>query len=239
MRNSICFRIFYFLKITDMSFFKNLYKKGEEKINELKVKYSDPVKEFANELAKLKSEHELIKKFIAQLKAMRIRSEKDIEAHLKKIEEYDLKAKETVVKSKKGEINNAVSENVALNFLNLKKAYSDRIDELKIKIPQYDEEIRNLSEKSIEFDNKIKHYSKEYEFLKTQDEIKKSRLDIDKNLFFDDSSIISNLEQLKKRISETEYKSDFYSKYSEKFSDNDIKNHDINEELKNIRKNTD
>jgi phage shock protein A len=222
-----------------MSFFKNLYKKGEEKINELKVKYSDPVKEFANELAKLKSEHELIKKFIAQLKAMRIRSEKDIEAHLKKIEEYDLKAKETVVKSKKGEINNAVSENVALNFLNLKKAYSDRIDELKIKIPQYDEEIRNLSEKSIEFDNKIKHYSKEYEFLKTQDEIKKSRLDIDKNLFFDDSSIISNLEQLKKRISETEYKSDFYSKYSEKFSDNDIKNHDINEELKNIRKNTD
>lgn len=222
-----------------MSFFKNLYKKGEEKINELKVKYSDPVKEFANELAKLKSEHELIKKFIAQLKAMRIRSEKDIEAHLKKIEEYDLKAKETVVKSKKGEINNAVSENVALNFLNLKKAYSDRIDELKIKIPQYDEEIRNLSEKSIEFDNKIKHYSKEYEFLKTQDEIKKSRLDIDKNLFFDDSSIISNLEQLKKRISETEYKSDFYSKYSEKFSDSDIKNHDINEELKNIKKNTD
>lgn len=218
-----------------MSFFKKLYKKGEEKINELRVKYSDPVKEFGNELENLKSEHKLIKKYIAQLKAMRIRSEKDIETHLSKVNEYDTKAKEIMKKIETGEITKNIADNMALNSLNLKKAYLDRIDDLKVKIPQYDEEVQNLLEKSENYKNQIKHYQEEYDFLKTQDEIKKRKNKINENLFFDDSAIISRLEDLKKKIAENEYKADFYSKYSEKFSDKDNTNEEINEELENLK----
>ncbi len=221
-----------------MSFFKKIYDRGEEQVNKLKQKITNPVDEFKNELNKLKNEHSLIDKYLAQLIAARIRAEKDIQNHILKIENYTQKVKDALNLSEKGEMTKAAAEKIALHTLSLKKAYEERIDDLKIKIPQFDEEIENLKDKVSEIKDKIKHYQVEYEFLKSKTEIKTNANKLKDKVFFDYSQIIDKLEGLKKKIETREYKEDYYSKYSQDFEvEDDVNTDSLEAELQEIKDN--
>lgn len=202
-----------------MSFFKKLYNRGEEQVNKLRDKFYDPVDEFKNELAKLKGEHKLLDKYLAGLSAARIRAEEDIKNHIDKIEIYSNKVKDILAASKNGEMTKDAAEKMAMHTLSLKKAYEDRIDELKIKIPEFDEEIIILKEKVSEIKNKIKHYQTEYDFLKIKAQINENNLNLRDKNFYDYSEITERLENLKKKIENSEHKDETYKKYSEKYSE--------------------
>ncbi len=219
-----------------MSYLKKLYKIGEEKINELRNKYQDPLKEFEKEVNNLKKDLNESKKLSAQINALRIRAEKDIESHYSKIKEYDKKANDIVKKGQKGEISQNAADKAALQSITLKKAYESRIETLKENIPQYDEELLKLKDTISDLKEKVYHYENELDILKTRYKLKKQK-ESENDLFLDDSGIISRLEKLKTKIEQHEIESDYYQKHSDELLEKTFdEENDVYNELEEIKK---
>lgn len=218
-----------------MSYFEKFYEKGREKIDELKRKYQDPVKEFEKQVRRLKEDFETAKKTKAYFLSLKLRSEKDLNLHAKKVKEYSAKAEETIAKQHKGELSQEAAERVAMHALTLKSAYEERITELKLKIPKYDEEISELTDKIEFLKDKVSHYESELEALKIKNQTNTAKKETKKDMFHDDSDALSRLEKLKQKAKELEVQSDFYEKYSDHVFDEEFNNSKIKEELEDIK----
>ena len=220
-----------------MSYLDELYERGKKTVDGVKNKFQNPLNEFEKEIKNLKIDFEATQKSLAHLNALKIRAEKDIIKHQSKIKEYSVKAKEQILKGESGEISKDVAEQSALQVLTIKKAYEERIDVLKTNIPKYDEEISQLKEILPELKSKIVHYEGELDYIKNQNELNKSRKDVDTNFFSDDKGMFSRIEKLKQRITKQEIESDFYKENGDDLINDTLLQNEIKDELEEIKKN--
>jgi phage shock protein A len=209
-----------------MGIIRKIYDKGEDTINQLKMKYQNPLREFEKEIQNLKACLKESKSLAAHINALKIRAEKDIVSHSELVLKYHKKAEDTILN---GQSDVSAAETITLNALKLKKTYQNRIDELQIKIPLYNEELEFLKEKISDLILKIEYYEKEYEFLKKKTTIQSN---FELKLFYNDTSVISRLEKLKDSI--LNQKKDFYEKESDNLYTN-VKTDDIFDEYNTLK----
>ncbi len=215
-----------------MGIIRKAYDKGEKLVNDIKKKTQNPLREFEKELNNLKALLKETKSLSAHYNALKIRAEKDIPEYKETIKKYAEKAKEAVTKAEKNIISEKTAKTIAVNALKFKKSFEKRLDELKHKIPKYDEEINFLKEKIDDLRLKINHYEKEYKFLKehTKSESKEKISDF----FYGDEGVIKKLEKLKNNIFKQNEKDNFFQKHSDELYD-EIEDAEIIEEYENLK----
>jgi len=215
-----------------MGIIRKIYDTGENAINTVKKKFENPLRDFEKEINNLKSFLKESKSIAAHLNALKIRVEKDIEDYKKQIIKYQQKAEDAVKKAFENLISEETAETISVNALKFKKSYKNRIEELKNKVPVYDEELKSVKEKISDLKIKIEYYENEYNFLKTRTEKEGNTLD---DLFHNDSSIISRLEKLKDAILKQNSKKDIYAEKSEEMY-GDIQKDDVYDEYAELKK---
>ncbi|MCF6365522.1 MAG: PspA/IM30 family protein [Bacteroidales bacterium] len=216
-----------------MGIIRKIYDKGEDTVNNIKKKYYNPLKEFEKEINNLKAYLKESKSLAAHINALRIRAETDITNHSEKVLKYKQKAEDTIKKVASKEIPEDAGEKISVHALGLKKTYEKRIEDLKNKIPTYDEELKLLKEKISDLKLKIEYYENEYSFLKNKTGKRKQK---SHTFFYSDSSIITRLEKLKDAILKQNQQKDFYSEQSDKMYEN-INNDEIFDEYNKLKKN--
>ena len=214
-----------------MGIIRKVYDKGEETVNSIKKKYYNPLREFEKEINNLKALLKESKSLAAHVNALRIRAETDMTDYSNQVLKFQQKAEETIKKAALNEISESAAEKISIQALGLKKTYEKRIEELKNKIPTYDEELKLLKEKISDLKLKIDYYENEYNFLKTR--TGKSKQPI-QNFFYSDSGIISRLEKLKDAILNQNQKTDIYSDKSDEMY-GDIKNDEVFDEYSELK----
>jgi len=214
-----------------MGIIRKMYDKGEDTINSIKKKYYNPLKEFEKEIKNLKDYLKESKSLAAHVNALKIRAETDIVSHSEQVKKYRQKAEDAIKKANAKEISEDAAEKISIHSLGLKKTYEKRIEELKNKIPTYDEELKLLKEKISDLKIKIEYYENEYNFLKNRTEKRKQT---SQNFFYSDSGIIARLEKLKDAILKQNQKRDVYSEKSDELY-GDIKNDEIFDEYSELK----
>ena len=214
-----------------MGIIRKVYDKGEETVNSIKKKYYNPLREFEKEINNLKALLKESKSLAAHVNALRIRAETDMTDYSNQGLKFQQKAEETIKKASLNEVSESAAEKISIQALGLKKTYEKRVEELKNKIPTYDEELKLLKEKISDLMIKIDYYENEYKFLKNR--TGKSKQPI-QNFFYSDSGIISRLEKLKDAILKQNQKTDIYSDKSDEMY-GDIKNDEVFDEYSELK----
>ncbi len=214
-----------------MGIIRKVYDKGEETVNSIKKKYYNPLREFEKEINNLKALLKESKSLAAHVNALKIRAETDMTDYSSQVLKFQQKAEEAIKKAASNEIPETAAEKISIQALGLKKSYVTRIEELKNKIPTYDEELKLLKEKISDLKLKIEYYENEYNFLKTR--TGKSKQPI-QNFFYSDSGVIARLEKLKDAILKQSQKTDIYSDKSDEMY-GDIKNDEVFDEYSELK----
>ena len=214
-----------------MGIIRKVYDKGEETINSIKKKYYNPLREFEKEINNLKVYLKESKNLSAHINALKIRAEKDMTDYSSQVLKFQKKAEGIIKKAALSEIAESAAEKISIQALGLKKTYEKRIEELKNKIPTYDEELKLLKEKISDLTIKIEYYQNEYKFLKNRTGKIKQPI---QNFFYSDSGIISRLEKLKDAILKQNQKVDIYSDKSDEMY-GDIKNDEVFDEYSELK----
>ena len=222
-----------------MSYFKKLYKIGEQKVNEFRYKNETPLKAFETEIKKLKTEYSNVVKAVARVKASMIQADKDIIENLEKAVLYEAKAKEILGKGKSGEISPETSDKIALQMLAMKKTYENRAEDAKNKVPEFEENLISLNETMIRLKDNIEKYELDLKKFKDKLNVQKLVDDVDDKLSYsEDSSIVSRLENLKEEIEQKEYEQKLMKNLTEDLYETETaKDKDLYDELKKLKDN--
>lgn len=215
-----------------MGIIRKIYDTGENAINAVKKKFENPFRDFEKEINNLKVFLKDSKSVAAHLNALKIRAEKDIEDYKSEIKNYQQKAEDAIKKASKELISEETAETISINALKFKRSFINRVEELKNKIPKYDEELISVKEKITELKTKIEYYENEYNFLKKHSKEDDNKL---KDIFYSDDGIFAKLENLKQAILKQSYKKNSFANKSDEMYKN-IKHDDVFDEFENLKK---
>lgn len=217
-----------------MSYFKKLYEIGEEKVNNLRQKQSNPLKEFEEALSSLKNEMEELMKQTAEMHAVKIRSEQDLSDYKNRITEYQRKAEDIMLKmSEKG--NPKSAEKAAAHALYLKKLYTQKYQEQEEQLSDIDSKISFLKENIEIMRERIDRYEDEYRFLSARYN-QEPEIEAEDG-YFSKSEMEKRFEKAKEQIEAQEFEASHIDKITDDLylADKYLHDADIQDELEAIK----
>ncbi len=199
-----------------MNIFKRLFKIGEAEVNSVINDMEDPIKMTEQGIMDLKQDLTKNKEALAQVKALKIRSQNDYEELINQAQEYENKAVALLTKAKKGELSQEEADRLATDALVLKEQNTTKAkfaakekEELQKSVDQIENNIKKIQSTISKWENDLRT-------LKARVKVSKAKTSINKQMSeLDSTGTVSMLERMKEKVAQQEALSDAYSEIVE------------------------
>ena len=186
-------------------FFQRIFSLGEAEAHSIIDKLEDPVKMTEQGIRELKQELEKALKSFAEVKAISIRAQRDMEKAKLDGNEWEKKAMALLQQGQSGKVDMKQAEFLATEALNRKNEATKRISESQVSYEAQNKHVLALQKNIDTLKSKVQQYENELVTLKARAKTASATSKINKQLAnVDSSGTLAMLERMKDKVEEEE-----------------------------------
>lgn len=194
-----------------MSIFRRLFKVGEAQANSAIDKIEDPVKMSEQAIRDLKGDLNQALESLAEVKALAIRTRRDMKNYQQQSADYEKKAMLLLQRSQQGQIDAGEADRLASEALGRKEQADRQLTQTQTEVQKYDNMTANLEAKVNDLKSQISAWENEIKTLKARAKVSTATKKLNKQLAgIDSSSTVSMLERMKAKVEEEESLAESY-----------------------------
>lgn len=194
-----------------MSIFSRLFKVGQSEAHAVIDKLEDPIKMTEQGIRDMKNDLDKALQALAEVKALAIRSKKELAQANNVAKDYETKAILILQKAEKGEISTEDADRLATEALTKKEQSLEDVSRSQTEVETFDKNISQLDANVKKLRSNISHYENELKTLKARAKVSNATKKINKSLSgVDSSSTISMLEKMKDKVNQDEALAEAY-----------------------------
>jgi phage shock protein A len=208
-----------------MSFFNRLFKVVQSEAHSTIEKFENPIKLTEQGIRDLKKDLEEAMKSLAEVKAISIKMQRDIDSNKKTAADYEKKAMLLLGKTKDGSMDLVEAERLATLSLEKKEECAKNVITFTTQKKNNDQMVLKLEETVSKLKKQITKYENELTTLKARYKTAVAAKKLNKQISsLDSSSTIAMLEKMKDKVEENEVLAESYGDMadSEKSFDEEI-----------------
>lgn len=194
-----------------MGILNRLFTVGKAEAHSVIDKLEDPIKVTEQGIRDLKKDLDKSLQALAEVKALAIRSKKDLNDHKSTAKSYEQKAILLIQKAEKGEIEIAEADRLATEALTRKEEAASGAVRAQEEANRLDTSIAQLDANIKKLKSSITRYENELRTLKARARVSKATSKINKQLSgIDSSSTVGMLERMKEKVEQQEAMAEAY-----------------------------
>lgn len=194
-----------------MGIFNRLFKVGQSEAHAAIDKLEDPIKLTEQGIRDLKKDLDHSLQSLAEIKALAIRSKRDLNDHQSTAKNYEQKAMLLLQKAEKGDLDPNEADRLATEALARKDEADDSARRAAEEVQRFETNISQLDSKIKKLRSTISRYENELKTLKARSRVSKATEKINKQMSgIDSSSTISMLEKMKDKVAQQEAMAEAY-----------------------------
>jgi len=194
-----------------MSIFKRLFKIGQAEAHSKIDKLEDPVKMTEQALRDLKAKLSESIHALAEVKALAIRSRKEVESYKSQAGSYEHKAMQLVKRAESGAMAEEEANRLAIAALDKKGQMEQSYKVALANQTKYDQSVAKLEANIKTLKANISQWENEAKMLKARAKVSKATKNVNKQLAnIDSSSTVAMLERMKEKIDQEEALAESY-----------------------------
>ncbi len=194
-----------------MSIFKRLFKIGEAEANDAINKLENPIKMAEQGVRDLKKDLENSLHSLAEIKAVAIRTRREVEESKAKSANYEKKAVQLVQASQGGNMDQAEADRLATEALSKKEQADRHVATLQKQLATHDSSIAKMEQNVQRLRSKISEWENEVKTLKARAKVSEASAKLNKQMAkIDSSSTITMLERMKEKVDSQEALAESY-----------------------------
>ncbi len=211
-----------------MSIFNRIFRVGKAEAHAIVDKLEDPIKMTEQGIRDLKKDLDKSLQALAEVKALAIRSKKDLATNKEMAKNYEQKAILLIQKAEKGELDVAEADRLATEALSRKEEAVEAATRAQEEVTRFDTNIASLDKNIKKLKSTITSYENELRTLKARARVSSATQKINKQLSgIDSSGTVSMLEKMKEKVAQQEA-------MSEAYGDIAMENRSIDEEIDDV-----
>jgi len=194
-----------------MGIFSRLFKVGESEAHAVIDKLEDPIKMTEQGIRDMKKDLDKALQALAEVKALSIRSKKELIQANNIAKDYETKAVLILQKAEKGDITPEDADRLATEALTKKEQSLQDASRSQTEVQTFDKNIAQLDANVKKLKGSISHYENELKTLKARAKVSSATKKINKSLAgVDSSSTIAMLEKMKDKVNQDEALAEAY-----------------------------
>jgi len=211
-----------------MGIFNRLFKIGQAEANNIVDKLENPIKLTEQGIRDLKKSLDESLQAFAEVKALAIRTKREINEYTNQSQNYEQKAMLILKKAQDGSIDTAEADRLAGEALARKTDADSNAERTKGDMQKLDSNVKQLESNIKGLKSKITHYENELKTLKARAKVSEATMKINKSMSgIDSGSTISMLEKMKDKVARDEELAEAYGEMANA-------NKSIDEELDSV-----
>ncbi len=188
-----------------MGIFSRIFKVGQSEAHALVDKLEDPIKLTEQGIRDLKKDLNKSLEAFAEVKALAIRSKKEVNEYKNQAQNYEQKAIQILRKAQDGSLEVSEADRLAGEALNRKEACVQNAAKSEADLQQLEGNIGQLDNNIKTLKSKISHYESELKTLKARARVSSATKKLNKSLSnIDSNGTISMLEKMKDKVARDE-----------------------------------
>ena len=198
-----------------MGLFSRITRLGKAEANSLVDKFEDPIKMTEQGIRDLKKDLDKSLQSLAEVKAMAIRSKRDLNTNTEKAKNYEQKAMLLLKKAENGEMSPDEADRLATEALSLKEDATSDANRAQEEVTRFDKSISSLEANVKKLRSTIKSYENELRTLKARSRVSNATSKINKQMSgIDSSGTVGMLEKMKEKVDQQEAMAEAYGDIS-------------------------
>jgi len=194
-----------------MNLFKRLFKFGSAEAHSAMDKLEDPIKMSEQAVRDLKADLDRSLKSLAEIKAIAIRSRRELESASEEAEEYQIKAMRLLQKASDGELSGEEADSLATRALEQQAQASELAERHRNESEKYDRMCADMEHKIQSLNSQISQWENEIKTLKARAKVSSATKKINRHMAqVDPSSTIATLEKMRNKVEEEEALAESY-----------------------------
>lgn len=194
-----------------MSIFKRIFKMGQAEAHSALDKLENPIKLTEQGIRDLKIDLDKAMKSLAELKAMEIRTRREIQDSNSKAGDYERKAMAIIKKAQSGGMDAAEADRLATEALNLKEQSVKHAQTLNGQLEQHSGAVNRMEANVKTLRSKIATWENELRTLKARHKVSQASAKLNKQMAnIDSSGTLSMLEKMKEKVESQEALAESY-----------------------------
>lgn len=194
-----------------MSIFTRLFKVGQSEAHAVIDKLEDPIKMTEQGIRDMKNDLNKALQALAEVKALAIRSKRELTQANNIAKDYETKAILILQKAEKGEISVEDADRLATEALTKKEQSLEDVNRSQTEVETFDKNIAQLDVNVKKMRSNISKYENELKTLKARAKVSHATKKINKSLSgVDSSSTIAMLEKMKDKVNQDEALAEAY-----------------------------
>jgi len=227
-----------------MGIFNRLFKIGQAEAHSVVDKLEDPIKLTEQGIRDLKKNLDQSLQAFAEVKALAIRSKREINDYANQSQNYEQKAMLILKKAQDGGLDASEADRLAGEALSRKTDADSNAERSKTDLQKLEGNIKQLDSNIQGLKSKISHYENELKTLKARAKVSEATKKINKSMSgIDSGSTISMLEKMKDKVARDEELAEAYGEMANAnkslddeldsvLNDSDVKSSNALEEMK-------
>ncbi len=188
-----------------MGIFSRIFKVGQSEAHALVDKLEDPIKLTEQGIRDLKKDLNKSLEAFAEVKALAIRSKKEVNEYKNQAQNYEQKAIQILKKAQDGSLEIAEADRLAGEALSRKEDCVQNAARSEADLNRLEGSIRQLDNNIKTLKSKINHYESELKTLKARARVSSATKKLNKSLSnIDSNGTISMLEKMKDKVARDE-----------------------------------
>ncbi|MEM6845351.1 MAG: PspA/IM30 family protein [Bacteroidota bacterium] len=194
-----------------MSIFRRLFKVGEAQAHSAVDKIEDPVKMSEQAIRDLKGDLNKALESLAEVKALSIRTRRDMKNYQQQSADYEKKAMLLLQRAEQGQLDPSEADRLATESLSRKEQADRQLTQTEGEVQKYDNMTSNLEAKVNDLKSQISTWENEIKTLKARAKVSTATKKLNKQLAgIDSSSTVAMLERMKAKVEEEESLAESY-----------------------------
>jgi len=194
-----------------MSIFSRIFKVGQSEAHAVIDKLEDPIKMTEQGIRDMKADLGKALQALAEVKALSIRSKKELAQANNVAKDYETKAVLILQKAEKGDITIEDADRLATEALTKKEQSLEDVNRSQTEVETFDKNIAHLDANVKKMRSNISKYENELKTLKARAKVSNATKKINKSLSgVDSSSTIAMLEKMKDKVNQDEALAEAY-----------------------------
>ncbi|WKN45920.1 PspA/IM30 family protein [Tunicatimonas pelagia] len=194
-----------------MSIFRRIFKVGEAQAHSAIDKIEDPVKMSEQAIRDLKGDLNKALESLAEVKALSIRTRRDMKNYQQQSTDYEKKAMLLLQRAEQGQIDPSDADRLATEALSRKEQAERQFTQTQAEVQKYDNMTANLEAKVNDLKGQISTWENEIKTLKARAKVSTATKKLNKQLAgIDSSSTVAMLERMKAKVEEEESLAESY-----------------------------
>lgn len=208
-----------------MGIFNRLFKIGQAEAHNIVDKLEDPIKLTEQGIRDLKKNLDEVLQAFSEVKALAIRTKREINEYTNQSQNYEQKAMLILKKAEDGSLDATEADRLAGEALARKTDADSNAERTKSDMQKLDANVKQLDTNIKGLKSKITHYENELKTLKARAKVSEATKKINKSMSgIDSGSTISMLEKMKDKVARDEELAEAYGEMADS-------NKSIDEEL--------